>query len=142
MSSSRGSHQKYTDPRVGKVLVAAFEEDEAGSHIGRVQVVASFAVVHNAAAAVAASSSSLQGHAAADHIGPFAGIEKKSGLSLLLRCTVPMDDGSQMWTAPSSLIERLPSVASRRLGVRLHSADASIPGETGLGRPIVRGKDA
>ena len=112
--------------------MAAFEEDEAGSHIGKVQLAASFAVVHNAAAAVAAAfSSSLQVRAAAGHIGPFAGIEKKLGPSLLLRCTVPTDDGSQMWTAPGSLVERLPSVASQRLGVRLHLADASIPGETG-----------
>ena len=113
--------------------MAAFEEDEAGSHIGTVQLAASFAVVHNAAvaAAAAASSSSFQGRAAAGHIGPFAGTGKKSDPSLLLRCTVPTDDGSRMWTAPGSLVERLPSVASRRLGVRLHLADASIPGETG-----------
>lgn len=110
--------------------MAAFEEDEAGSHIGKVQLAASFAVVHKAAVA-AAFSSSLQVRAAAGHIGPFAGIEKKLGPSLLLRCTVPTDDGSRMWTAPGSLVERLPSVASQRLGVRLHLADASIPGETG-----------
>jgi len=132
VSNSKGSHRKCKGPYVGKVLVAAFEEDEAGSHIDKVRFAASFAVVHNAAvAAAAASSSSLQDRAAAGHIVPFAGTGKRSGPSLLLRCTVPTDDGFQMWTAPGSLVERLPSVASRRLGVRLHLADASIPGETG-----------
>jgi len=132
VSSSKGSHRRYKGPCVGKVLVAAFEEDEVGSHIGKVQLAASFVVVHNAAVAVAAASSSnLQDHAAAGHIEPFAGTGRKSGPSLLLRYTVPTDDGSQMKTAPGSLVERLPSVASRRLGVCLHLADASIPGETG-----------
>ena len=115
------------------MLVAAFEEDEADSHIGKAQPVAPFAAVHIAAAAAvgAASSSSWQDHVVAGHIEPFAGTGRKSGPSLLLRYTVPTDDGSQMKTAPGSLVERLPSVASRRLGVCLHLADASIPGETG-----------
>ena len=116
--------------------MAASGEDEADSRIGKAQLAAPFAVVHIAAAAAAAavgaaSSSSWQDRVVAGHIEPFAGTVKRSGPSLLLRYTVPTDDGSQMKTAPGSLVERLPSVASRRLGVRLHLADASILGETG-----------
>lgn len=142
-SSSKDSRHKRKDPCDGKVLVAASEEDEAGSRIGKAQLAAPFVVVHIAAAAVdAAFSESWQGRVFVGHIGvSFADTGMKSDLSLLLRCTVPTDDDSQTWAAPSLLVERLPSVASRSLGVRLDLADASIPGETDLGRPIVRGKD-
>jgi hypothetical protein len=72
---------------------------------------------------------------------PFVGIETKLGPSLSLRCSVQTEDDSQMWAAPSLLVERLPFGASRRIGVRLHLADASILGEADSGRLIVRGKD-
>ena len=124
--------------------MAAFEEDEADSHIGKAQPVAPFAAVHIAAAAAvgAASSSSWQDHVVAGHIEPFADTEKKLGPSSLLRCTVPTDGDSQTWAARSSLVERWPSVASRRIGVRLDLADALILGKADSGRPIVREKDA
>lgn len=125
--------------------MAASGEDEAGSRIGKAQLAAPFAVVHIAAAAVAAvgaASSSWQDRVVAGHIEPFADTEKKLGPSSLLRCTVPTDGDSQTWAARSSLVERLPSVASRRIGVRLDLADALILGKADSGRPIVREKDA
>ena len=56
-SSLEDLRHKHKGPCDGKVLVAAFEEDEAGSHIGKAQLAAPFAVVQIAAAAVAFSSS-------------------------------------------------------------------------------------
>ena len=130
------------------MLVIASEEDEAGSYIGKVQFAASSAVVHNAAAAVdvvdvvaVASSHSWQDRAAAGHIDSFVDTGMKTGPSLLSRYTVPTDDDLQMRAVPSSLVVRLPSGANRRIGARSHLADASILGEAGSGRPIVRGKD-
>ena len=121
--------------------MAASEEGEVCWHIGKAQFAAPFAVVHIAAAA-AAFSSSWQGRAAVGQIEPFEDTGMESGPSLLLSCTVPTDDDCQRTAAPNSLVERLPSVASRRIGARLGLADASNPGESDSGRPIVRGKDA
>jgi len=142
-SSSKDSRHKHKGRCDGKVLVAAFEEDEADSHIGKAQL-AAFAVARIAAAAAAvAFSSSLQGRAAAGRtVVAFADIETELGPSLLLRCTVPTDDGLQLWAVPSSLVEHFPSGADRRTGFRSHLADASILGEADSGRLIVRGKDA
>jgi len=141
-NSSKGSHQTYRDPCDGIVLVLAVEEDGVGSHIGKAQPVApSAGVVHNAAAADAASSSSWQDRAAADRTEPFVDIEMRSGPSLLLRCTVPMDDDFRMWAALNSSVEYLPSGASRMIGFRSYLADASIQGEVDSGRLAVREKD-
>lgn len=134
----------HRGPCVEKVLVVASEEDEAGSHIGKAKLAEPFVVAQIAAAAAvdAAFSESLQGHVFAGRIEPVADTGTKLGPSSLLRCAVPTDDDPQVWTALSLLVERLPSVASRKTGIRLDLADALIQGEADSGRPVVRGKDA
>lgn len=85
------------------MLVSASGEDEVGWHIDKVKLVEPSVVACNAAAAVdAASSSNWQGRAAAGHTEAFADTEMKMGPSSLLYCSVPMDDGSQMWAVRSS----------------------------------------
>lgn len=120
--------------------MVASAEDEVGSRIGMVQLAAPFAVVHNVAAAAVAFSGSSD-PAVADHIVPFVDIETKPDPSLSLRYSVRTEGDSQTWAAPSLLAERLTSGASRRIGVRLNLADASIPDEVDSSRLIVREKD-
>lgn len=122
--------------------MAASAEDGVGSRIGMVQLAAPFAVVRNVAAAAAAVAfSGSSDPAVADHIVPFVDIGTKPGPSLSLRYSVRTEDDSQTWAAPSLLAVRLTSGASRRIGVRLNLADASIPNEVDSSRLVVREKD-
>lgn len=123
------------------MLVAASAEDGVGSRIGMVQLAAPFAVVRNVAAAAAVAFSGSSDPAVADHIVPFVDIGTKPGPSLSLRYSVRTEDDSQTWAAPSLLAVRLTSGASRRIGVRLNLADASIPNEVDSSRLVVREKD-
>lgn len=121
--------------------MAASAEDGVGSRIGMVQLAAPFAVVRNVAAAAAVAFSGSSDPAVADHIVPFVDIGTKPGPSLSLRYSVRTEDDSQTWAAPSLLAVRLTSGASRRIGVRLNLADASIPNEVDSSRLVVREKD-
>lgn len=124
------------------MLASAFVWDEDGSHIDTAQLAASFAVVHNAAAADAAASvRSSKSHAAADHIEALVNTEIEAGPSWLLRCTVQKADDPQRKAAPSLWEEHLLFGASRRTAGRSHLAGALILGEAGSGRLIARGKD-